>query len=449
MSEHTPDPTVTSSLDPMRLPEGVSYCQRPDRPRRPHKFGAWDDVQKRYRWKSFADKAKGLMWAKEQWRAFQRGEATTVRARLVDISEIYIERLIIKGSHPRYVAQVRALIAQLLDRGIVDLSSDKFPDQVQKWLNNMRNNRQGYEGEKPPAAPATKRRCLTMLRCIVNFALKLPSRPLRFNPLMCVVTPRVDRKEKPVFTIPELRKILSEESRNPGRTLREKTEAAVKSASGSIEEAAKALGCHPSTVRNRLATEDREDGWWLFAALGIYTGARASEIQSMEWQWIRWEEQVILLPASCPGNKMRLDRIIPLQPELKDILVSIYHVGKQGFILDHHQATVAATDRSYQFQLYVRRCGVEMAGRGPHSLRHNHAAIAAAQQVNLADIMRRLGHENMGVSLSYSRTASRFHLAVRGWGSERFYLRDHPPVSFARSIPSALEYEDLQSIKSE
>lgn len=415
------------------LPAGVSYQHRPDRPKRPHRFGAYDAIARKYRWQTFSDYGKGLAWAKHERQEIERGESTAVRPLLTEVGQAYIANLRSKNAHSESIRQAEVVIAELTRYGVHDLADESVPARVQRWLDDLRDGRRKHL-PAGPASPRTKRKRLTVARVMCHLAMRLPGRPLRFDPLLAISLPKVERQSKPVFSVAELRRLLSDGSRWKYRDQRSEVEAAVAAAGGNKRAAAAALGVNLGTIYNRLSKEDEEDPWWLFTALAIFTGCRGTEVQSLRWEWIRWAEETIFLPASCPGNKMKLERLIPMQKELVDILKERMRVGVEGPILPEAFTSLCPADRSSAFQRYVARCGVEVAGRGPHSLRHGCGALLTAIQTHPMHVMLHLGHDNAKVSHDYVRTATRFRLDVRGW--DRFYLRDEPPAAAASpSIP--------------
>lgn len=96
------------------LPEGVSYQHRPDRPNRPHRFGAYDQGTRRYKWATFADYGKGLAWAKGERRSIQRGAATSQRAILSEVGAEYLERLESQAASASYRGQMKDTIEALV-----------------------------------------------------------------------------------------------------------------------------------------------------------------------------------------------------------------------------------------------------------------------------------------------------------------------------------------------
>jgi hypothetical protein len=135
----------------------------------------------------------------------------------------------------------------------------------------------------------------------------MPGLPLRYDPLAIVVVTRQERHDMPVFSVPELRRLLADESRYRQGRIRKETLEAIRDAGGDKVAAARALGVHWTTIYNRLAANPVEDPWWLMTLLGIYIGARPSEIQYMEWGWVRWDEDAIHIPPNAPGRGAWVD----------------------------------------------------------------------------------------------------------------------------------------------
>jgi len=53
--------------------------------------------------------------------------------------------------------------------------------------------------------------------------------------------------------------------------------------------------------------------------IALYTGMRANEIRSLEWDWINFNENEINLPARVVKNKK--DRTVPMNPDIRTLLL--------------------------------------------------------------------------------------------------------------------------------
>ncbi len=56
-------------------------------------------------------------------------------------------------------------------------------------------------------------------------------------------------------------------------------------------------------------------------SIALYTGMRANEIRSLEWDWIDFNENEINLPARVVKNKK--DFTVPINPDIRTLLLKL------------------------------------------------------------------------------------------------------------------------------
>lgn len=397
---------------------------------------AYDPHRRKYKSRAFPERLilpggreqKGQVaartWAKDEHARLAAGLTTSATADLRKIGDDFIEHLKDHGRSDDHRGQVAIVVADLVRLGARDMADDSFPGIVERYLAGLRDGRRkpkAKPGERPPPAPkvsaSTRNRKLRIIRSVIRYAQK--RRVLRFDPLAHLEAKRVPKVYKATFTIAELRHVLSDAQRYKDHGRREEMERLVER-HGSAKAAAEALGIAPSTFHHRRRSLSGEDPWWTFFAVGAYTGMRSEEIRSLTWGMIDWDADVIRLPAEI--TKAQRDRRIPLQPELRAILKPRAGVGAAlvmpEAITDTHRTMVTKS-----FQRFLRRCGVDAEGRGPHALRHTVAALLTATGVSPLLAMDYLGHASAGMTKHYSESARDYVDAVKGWEPGVFRLR--------------------------
>lgn len=116
------------------------------------------------------------------------------------------------------------------------------------------------------------------------------------------------------------------------------------------------------------------------------------------------------------GPERGRERIVPLQPELAEIL------GQPGAAGDPVAPRLEAID-SRRFARFLARCGVPAAGRTPHSCRHTYAGLMTATGVPGALLGAYLGHSSADTTAIYTKLAGRYAQAVGDWPRGAFRLR--------------------------
>lgn len=368
--------------------------------------------------KAWADYDAGEAWAKTEHAKVHLGLATSEAAKLSELGPAYVKGLVGRSRTTRYQNTVSQVWKSAVAAGIDDLKDPLVHTRVERWLGGLTAARRGQKKAKPASA-RTRNQFRVVLNAIIAHAMATPTRPLAHNPIASVKPWPVTTRSRAVFTVDELRKLVSEESRWRLQRDYDATMRALEAADGDRREAARALKCHLATVYNRLnAGPQGEDPWWLYSMLGVYTGCRPTEVRHLAWGMIDWHNGDVVLPADHPGNKTKTERRFELFDELLDVLRERYRVGATGPILPAAIADVREDTATKAFQAYARRCGVDSKGRGPHTLRHNCGALMTAMRLEDVAILIRMGHENVKVSKEYRRSAPMFRNDVDGWGRQ-------------------------------
>lgn len=127
----------------------------------------------------------------------------------------------------------------------------------------------------------------------------------------------------------------------------------------------------------------------------ILTGARKSEIEGMEWEWVDWERKVVRLPDSKTGA----GRVIYLNKPALDVLRErkpLY--GAKGYVFPmgtgHY---VSTTQEWFRFRRQIGMADVRL-----HDLRHTFASQAVNSGHSLAVIGKLLGHSTTKTTERYA-----------------------------------------------
>lgn len=374
--------------------------------------------------------AAGDAWAAKKRAAFGLGLETAATVTLRQAGDAFLasrEHLERSEGHRRAIEWT---IAQATAAGIADLSDPDLATRTQRWLSRLKAQRPGQKTEAP-VSTRVRNHHIAILRSIGGFACRR-FRLLR-NPFDDVERYAEARKARPVYTLAELRAIVSDDARWPHR-LRAATEALVAEHSGDVEKAAGAAKLPVEAVRSRLAAEEgSEDNWWRFAVLAAYTGLRSETLRALTWAMVDWEANRIRVPADV--TKTFADVRVPIQPELRAILQEAPGVGR-ATILPHDIARLSSDDTNTRMQAYLRRIGIEPNGRSVHCFRHTAASLLCATGLGVFAVMDAVGHSSTATSKHYAHGADEFRevVARERWPAGEFFLRRVAPAAAASAV---------------
>jgi len=135
----------------------------------------------------------------------------------------------------------------------------------------------------------------------------------------------------------------------------------------------------------------------LFIALLVYTGMRLSEALFLEWNDIDLEKEEIRVkskPEAGFKTKSGRSRIIPMSPELKEILIEIEN--KSGWLFKNEKGERIKSLRK-SFETACKKAGIE--GITPHCLRHTFATLMIQRGVDARTLADILGHASPTTTL--------------------------------------------------
>lgn len=381
-------------------------------------------------------------WAKETRKTFLAGTAVAGVATIQEFIEAVAVIAVSEKVKPERVQIMRKIGLRLADAGISDMKALTFAPRVRSWLDGLDTNWAYDEGYKfrradpTPLADETKNRILDIIHKAVDLAVA--RRRLPFDPLIEMKRYRTSAKLKPLFTVDELRQLVSDDARFAAAAERERLQARLDATKlgrmAAVAQVAAEDGVHWTTIYNRLRREPEPDQWWLPCCLLAYTGARAQEGLHLRWEWINWEAGIITLKERDDYELKTGERLIPLEPELRDIL---YPIRKSfGWIIDDKtirdggdckpNPKTGEIPRDYQrfFASYCGRIGVTIGDCTVHSLRHCFITMKIARADMNPDRLRKgVGHATIRTTLHYGSQSQEYEAVVDQWPDASLHLR--------------------------
>lgn len=155
--------------------------------------------------------------------------------------------------------------------------------------------------------------------------------------------------------------------------------------------------------RALAAAQDRPDeDWRAIAALRLllYTGARLSEILTLQWRFIDWEAGFARLPDSKTGA-----RTLTLPGPARQLLRRVQHdhSGSSPFVFPGKKKGTWFTGIQKPWQRLRR--DAELEDVRIHDLRHSFASLAVAQGESLYLLGHVLGHRRATTTQRYAHVA--------------------------------------------
>ena len=213
--------------------------------------------------------------------------------------------------------------------------------------------------------PANANRCLALLSHIFSIANKWGVVPIGHNPCRGIKRYRERARE---------RFLSADEVASLGRALAD---------------------------ADKLSASTGED-WRAVNALRllIYTGARLSEILTLQWSWIHWDEGYARLPDSKTGTKS-----LPLPQPALDVLrnLSQLHGRPSKFVFPGARPNTYFTGIQKPWQRIRLKAGLPDVHI--HDLRHCFASTAVAHGESLYLVGAILGHRTTSTTQRYAHLA--------------------------------------------
>jgi integrase len=273
---------------------------------------------------------------------------------LEEFSRVYLERYALPHKKPRSVAEDRR-----------NLELHILPVLGVKRLAEISAAEVAHFHTLRGECPSNANRCLALLSHIFSIGAKWEAIPAGTNPCRGIRRFREHNRE---------RFISADEVVSLGKALAEADRA-----SGSSSEDWRAVN---------------------ILRLLVYTGARLSEILTLQWGWIHWESGFARLPDSKTGTKT-----VPLPQPALDVLkrISEEHGRQIKFVFPGKRAGTYFTGIQKPWQRIRQRAGLPDVRL--HDLRHCFASTAVAHGESLYLVGAVLGHRTASTTQRYAHLA--------------------------------------------
>ncbi len=363
----------------------------------PFQARAWDPRARAYKNKNFKTRAEAEAWAKDESARLRTGLTQAGKTSVPDLITKYIDDLKTQGAAAGYIVEQKRILDSAVAAGLDNLRHPRVEQQAREWLRSSRAIRRFVEPtpeevaaakkagqvakRKPaPLSAATRNRYLRALKTLTNFAIV--GNELLRSPFMAISETGEDNPIKAVFEVEELAELVS--------------------------------------------PKHQDEDYWLLANVMIYTGMRLGEALHLRWENVLHTLERVLvrdwrnLPGANPAYslKFKKERIIPLEPELAQVLP--YKANRTGWVIADDLRAKATKANGSEFSKYLKKCGVlEVSNYGkrtPHSTRHSYLSIKMAMGVNELAVMLIAGHEKLTTTQGYTRTQLLYGNQVKGWG---------------------------------
>jgi len=362
-----------------------------------------------------------------------------------DYADALVVNLRAAGVGAARLALINNVAAGLASDGITDMKADSFPARVLAWITGLKAGWSQAEDAKnkrtthPPLSAATRNKLLIICRQVTGLAVK--KRRLPYDPLDEIERFKERSTLKPLFSITELRQMVSDEARGHNVAERAILEADIagrpEERTQAIKSIAKLRGVHWTTIYNTLRRPAMPDPWWLACCLMVYTGCRADEAMHLRWEWIRWDQRIITLKlADDYESKSDTERLIPLEPELYDIIKPMMrphgHIlppairaGGSGMKVGKKSAVgQGGRDYTCSLRLYLKRIGMDPKERTAHSLRHCYITMKLARaDTNVERLRKAVGHADFSTTMGYGKLSQHYEHEVDQWPDGSLWLR--------------------------
>ncbi len=323
--------------------------------------------QGRYRSQSFTGddaKAKATLWAKDEASKLQLGITARVvlGSRTRVLADDYLAELRHLNRSASHLKDVRAILDRL-EAAVPDLAGDDASAKVKRFLSSLVVMPRGSDPsvvQGDPVAPRTRNKYLVVIRGLCRWAVS--NKRLREDPTSAIREAKEPDYLRPQFTVDELRVM------------------------------ARAID-HPYHLRFVVA---------------FYLGLRLDEVANLAWSGLDASGRVWTVTGK--GNKQRLAHV----PDEALAIFELYRPW-QGRICTDRQRHAAAVQHGRDLKTFMASRGIKPDGRSPHSLRHSNAGIMTATGQPSLLLAAHLGHASAQTTAGYTKLATRYVAAVRGW----------------------------------
>jgi integrase len=131
----------------------------------------------------------------------------------------------------------------------------------------------------------------------------------------------------------------------------------------------------------------------------ILTGARVSEILTLEWGHVDFERACLRLPESKSGAK-----VVHLSPPARELLASLPRIEGNPYVLPGLKERAHLVNLEAPWRRIRARASLEDVRL--HDLRHSFASVGAGAGLSLPVIGALLGHSQPGTTARYAHLAT-------------------------------------------
>jgi integrase len=308
-------------------------------------------------------KTQATTWARDEASKLQLG--ITARVELASRTEVmvadYLEELRTLNRSASHLKDVTHILGRL-SGAVPDLAARGAAKAVADFLKSLvvvpRGSPESVKGD--PVAPRTRNKYLVVIRGLCQWAIA--NSRLREDPTKALREAKEPDYLRPQFTVDELRAM------------------------------ARAID-HPYHLR---------------FVVGFYLGLRLDEVAQLQWSGLDVSGRVWTVTGK--GNKQRLAHV----PDEALTLLTLHQPWK-GHVCADKVRRQHAVQHGRDLKTFMATQGIKPDGRSPHSLRHSHAGVMTATGQPSLLLAAHLGHASAQTTAEYTKLATRYVAAVRGW----------------------------------
>ena len=154
----------------------------------------------------------------------------------------------------------------------------------------------------------------------------------------------------------------------------------------------------------RFFSQETDQTFKLLWMIYFRTGLRAAAGMNMEWGWILWDKQALVLPAKA--NKSGVDHWIPLDGGLFTALKEKRDSLPEGTARGRLFSVATVKQVRDRFRRLCTAAGIDLDGLCLHSIRHTYATGSfEASGFNVKVVQKLLCHSNAATTMRYIHTS--------------------------------------------
>ncbi len=341
----------------------------------------------KYKSKVFDKRRDAIDWATATVARIQAGLDTGRCCLVVTYLDEYLSELKSRRLSEGYIRQAEDTLQLLHNNGAKDLNNPSFIHTAKLILYNkkaLKTNRDGSVRRQTQLklSPSTINRYIAQAKtfstwCSDNgYANRDVLAPLKKL--------REVKKNKPVLTVSELKRLLND--------------------------------------------ENSHHSFWLMTCLMCYLGLRCGEAAGLRTADILFEEEIVRV-CMPDGHGMKLkwqkERLVPLQPELAEILRKQMD-PKAKYVVKSDRPRKDKTKWRTDFDQLLRLAGItKRPGLSPHSCRHTYISLMVAHTGDMRKVQKSVGHQSIVTTEKYAESADAYYIFVKDWPKDQYlHLRN-------------------------